>query len=99
MWCTAPLFHAAGRGIYQRGPADFVALSAAEAGLTASEVKVFQFVPLRIALERAPKPGAPRIVSELNPRQPNAYVFHITDARYPAVLASCLKNHLARLGR
>jgi hypothetical protein len=102
MWCTAPLFHAAGRGIYQRGPGDFVALSAAEAGqagLTAGEVKVFQFVPARVAVQATPKAGPPQIVSELNPRQPNAYVFHITDARYPAVLASCLKNHLARLGR
>jgi hypothetical protein len=101
MWCTAPLFHAAGRGIYQRGPGEFVALSAAEAGrmgLAAGEVKVYEFVPVRVAVEPGSKPPMPRIVSEPKTRLPNVYVFHVTDARYPAVLGSCLKNHLARLG-
>ncbi|MGA2064611.1 MAG: nucleoside hydrolase [Thermoguttaceae bacterium] len=99
MWCTAPLFHAAGRGIYRRGDGDFAALPAAEAGLAAKQVQVFRFVPARIAVQAGPAGGPPRIVSELNPRQPNGYVFQITDAGYPAILASCLKNHLAKLGR
>ncbi len=66
-------------------------------GLTAGQVKVFEFVPLGVALEAGPKPGTWQIVLEAKPRKPNAHVFHVTDARYGAVLASCLKNHLARL--
>jgi len=51
MWCTAPLLHAAGRGIYQRGPDDFVALppdAAREAGLADRAVEAFRFVPIRV---------------------------------------------------
>lgn len=54
MWCTAPMFHAAGRKIYQRGPDDFVALApeaAEKAGLSGKEVTVFGFEPMRSTIE------------------------------------------------
>jgi hypothetical protein len=66
MWCTAPMFHAAGRNIYQRGPADFVALrpaAAAKAGLKDKEVDVFRFVPMRVRAdgpEAEPKTKLPQ---------------------------------------
>ena len=82
MWCTAPLFHAAGRGIYQRGPGDFVALSPAEAARRPDgrRSEGFEFVPLRIALSR-PEAGhaANRLGGEVAEAQ--RHVFHITDAR------------------
>ncbi len=69
MWCTAPLFHAAGRKVYQRGPNDFVALqpaAAEQAGLKEKEVAAFRFVPMRATIEatapaiarRPARPGA-----------------------------------------
>lgn len=51
MWCTAPLLHAAGRGIYQRGPGDFCALSAEAAraaGVADRAVEAYRFVPMRV---------------------------------------------------
>lgn len=54
MWCTAPMFHAAGRKIYQRGSDDFVALApeaAEKAGLAGKEVVVFGFEPMRSTIE------------------------------------------------
>ncbi len=70
MWCTAPMFHAAGRKIYERNPSDFVALPPDEAkqrGLAGKEIDVFGFVPMRASLDRGdavphaalpePKPG------------------------------------------
>ena len=50
MWCTGPLYHAAGRRIYQRGPDDFVALTPGQAqqfGLQAKEIAAFAFQPFR----------------------------------------------------
>ncbi len=68
MWCTAPMFHAAGRRVYERGPSDFVGLQPAEAGrsgLAGKEVAAFTFEPMRAVLEPPspdsaavePKPG------------------------------------------
>ena len=57
MWCTGPLCHAAGRGIYRRGEGDFVALTptdAARAGLAAERVDLFDFVPVAAKPKRAP---------------------------------------------
>ena len=54
MWCTAVLFHAAGREIYRRGPDDFVALPPEEAnrqGLQDRKVTPYQFVPVRAVRE------------------------------------------------
>jgi len=65
MWCTAPMFHAAGRKIYERGPNDFVALLPAEAdrrGLAGKKIDVFRFVPMRAGVEdgdAAPKAALP----------------------------------------
>jgi len=53
MWCTAPMFHAAGRKIYQRGADDFVALAPDDAekqGLAGKEVPLFDFLPMRAAV-------------------------------------------------
>lgn len=100
MWCTAPMFHAAGRRIYQRGPSEFVALQPAEAEKAgASEIKVFEFVPLRAAVDPERKDGDLHVTSELNPPQSTAFVFRVTDSRFGAVMDSCLKNCLAPLGR
>jgi hypothetical protein len=71
MWCTAPMFHAAGRKIYQRGSADFVALSAAaaaQAGVAHQLSDPFQFVPIRAEIRHpAIAAGTPR--SHANPGQ------------------------------
>ncbi len=103
MWCTAPMFHAAGRAVYQRGPDDFVALPRGEAlarGLVGKEVETFRFVPMRASVVRSgasakPTPADLRI--EINSDRPNGWVFRVTDARYRQVLGSCLKNLLAGL--
>lgn len=53
MWCTGPLYHAAGRRIYERGADDFVALSPARArqlGLEKKEVAAFTFQPFRTTI-------------------------------------------------
>lgn len=62
MWCTAPMFHAAGRKIYQRGPDDFVALPpsvARQRGLSEKEVEAFGFVPMRASVVEGKPPTAP----------------------------------------
>jgi hypothetical protein len=109
MWCTAPMFHAAGRAIYQRGADDFVALTPAaaeKAGLSGKQVDVFQFVPMRAvvddraAADKPPDAKAPMgLRVELNPAAPNGFVFRAVDKRYKQILACCLKNLLAELGR
>ena len=71
MWCTAPMLHAAGRKVYQRGPDDFVALGAEEAerlGLGAREVAVYQFVPMR-ATARPGEPQPETALAETPPGQ------------------------------
>ena len=103
MWCTAPMLHAAGRKVYERGPDDFIALSPAEAdkaGLAAKEAKVFDFVPVRAALGDFSPPAPPTLRIDLKPAEPNGQVFRITDpARYGKAMEACLKNLLAGLGR
>ena len=50
MWCTGPLYHAAGRRVYERGADDFVALTPPQAeqlGLQAKEIAAFEFRPFR----------------------------------------------------
>lgn len=54
MWCTAPMLHAAGRKVYQRGDKDFIALRPAEAqkaGLVGREIRAFDFVPMRVTID------------------------------------------------
>jgi len=71
MWCTAPMFHAAGRKVYQRGAGDFAALPPGEAekqGLARKAVEAFRFVPMRATLEEPPR--AP--VVEPRPAEPPA---------------------------
>ncbi len=103
MWCTAPLFHAAGRKIYRRGLDDFLALPPAEArksGLADNEVKLFDFVPIRAAVDPEKRNGQPHLTAELHAAQPTGYVFHITEAtKFGRGMGSCLKNVLATLGR
>ena len=97
MWCTAPMFHVAGRAIYQRGADDFVALTPAaaeKAGLADKAVNVFSFVPVQVDTSNFPK-----LRVALNPAKTNTFVFRTTDPRYEQIMASCLKNLLAELGR
>ena len=97
MWCTAPMFHAAGRSIYQRGADDFVALTPAaaeKAGLAGKAVNAFSFLPVRVDTSKFPV-----LRVTLNPAHTNTFVFRVTDPRYQQILASCLKNLLAELGR
>jgi len=66
MWCTGPLYHAAGRRIYQRGPDDFVALTPPQAqqlGLQAKEIDAFAFQPLRASIAED-KPNASPALAE-----------------------------------
>ncbi len=102
MWCTAPLLHAAGRKIYQRGPDDFVALSpghARQAGLAGKEVRVFEFLPMRGRAEKQTKQGKVQLDVQLKPAEPAGFVFRATDQRYDRIMESCLKNLLGGLGR
>jgi hypothetical protein len=46
-----------------------------------------------------PNVAAPRLRVELAPKEPNGFVFRATDPRYQAIMASCLRNLLATLGR
>ncbi|MHB1034909.1 MAG: nucleoside hydrolase [Pirellulales bacterium] len=98
MWCTAPMLHAAGRRIYQRGAGDFVALPPAGAqreGLAGQEVTAFQFVPMRATVEDV---GAgPKLRVALDSSEPNGWVFRAVNPRYREIMASCLKNLLAGL--
>jgi len=138
MWCTAPMLHAAGRKVYQRGPEDFVALRpksgagcqpaalrpereagwqpapqrgwqpaalqperkagwqpAPQRGRAGKEIDAFRFVPMRATLEGGN--GGLRV--EVQPAQPNGFVFRSADPRYKRIMASCLKDLLAELGR
>jgi len=104
MWCTGPMLHAAGLKIYQRGADDFVALApekAKRAGLETSEVRTFEFVPVhaRAAIQQNNGKAEVHLVMRAQPEEPNAFVFRSTDPKFAAVLASCLKNLLADLGR
>ncbi len=90
MWCTAPMLHAAGRKICQRGDGDFAAVPAGDA---AKPVEPFRFEPIRVTI------GGTALAFDLAPKEPNCLVFHATDKRYAQVMASCLKNLLAGLGR
>jgi hypothetical protein len=96
MWCTAPMFHAAGRKIYRRGPDDFVALrpgDAGKSGLADKALEPCRFVPVRVTVD-----GVKRVpVVELHAALPNARIFRVTDKDYGKVLACCLKNLLAGL--
>ena len=99
MWCTAPLFHAAGRQIYRRGPEDFVALAdsaARRAGLQDKLVRAYEFVPLRLDVQGFPVLGlAPK--SEVSSIA--VFAFRVVDPNYSKILSCCLKNLLADLGR
>jgi len=101
MWCTAPMFDAAGRKIYERGGDDFVALPPAEAkkqGLADKAVAAFRFVPMRATLGE-PALGWPAFRVQFDPAEPNGLVFRATDPRYKQIMGSALRNLLAGLGR
>lgn len=99
MWCTAPLFHAAGRQIYRRGPEDFVALTdsaARRAGLQDKLIRTHEFVSMRLDLQGFPVLGRAR----QNAAPSNAvFVFRAVAPDYSKILSCCLKNLLADLGR
>ncbi len=109
MWCTAPLLHAAGRNVYQRDNDDFVALSpreAEKAGLTSKAVPAFGFVPVRLSVEggpgsgtKNPPSGPPILGARWDCPQATTARVPRRDPRYGRIMASCLKNLLAALGR
>jgi hypothetical protein len=97
MWCTAPFLHAAGRRVYLRRQGDYVALpphQAQQAGLSESEVNVFDFVPMRVTV-RGDSEGAIRVDLKTDPAEPNGYVFQGKSNEYDQILTACLKNLLA----
>lgn len=97
MWCTAPMFHAVGRNIYQRGEDDFVALSpkdATQAGLANKLVEPYRFLPIQLDTRKFPV-----LDMQATSSPTTMQVFRITDSRYEKIMASCLKNLLASLGR
>ncbi|MBN2133832.1 MAG: nucleoside hydrolase [Sedimentisphaerales bacterium] len=99
MWCTAPLLHAAGRRVYERSEADYIALPPAEArlaGLSGKEVKLFDFVPMKVAVGTGEK-NVVRVDLTTDVQKSNAYVFQSTPADYDKVLTSCLKHLFADL--
>ncbi len=109
MYCTGPLFHAAGRKIYQRAPEDFVALPPDEAksrGLSEKVVGVFDFVPMLAKVENNDEKGKKQSVRFVAPAvltvstdsaHSNGFVFRTTNSQYAKIMASCLKNLLASL--
>jgi hypothetical protein len=109
MWCTAAMVHAGGRKIYQRGSDDFVALTPGEAkkaGLQGKAIDAFQFLPVQIRVKSLPtpeakgtKPKPAQLTAAWDHPQSTTFVFRSTDPRYGQVMASCLKNLLAGLGR
>jgi hypothetical protein len=69
MWCTAPMFHAAGRKIYRRGKDDYIALrpdAAIQAGLADREIDGFRFVPMRVTIKDESR-AAPEQLAEPQP--------------------------------
>ncbi len=71
MWCTGPLYHAAGRRIYERDEDDFAALQPAQArqaGLADKEVTAFRFSPVRVTVGK-PKRPEPAKLAEPAPGQ------------------------------
>ncbi len=61
----------------------------------ASYLRVFSGLPLGLC---ASAPVLAKTALKRTPAQPNGFVFHTVDKRYPEVLASCPKNLLAGLG-
>jgi len=96
MWCTAPLLHAAGRQIYERTPAECVALppaKAREAGLGDRAIEVFSFEPIRAELRGGPDDPFVRHGSA----DANARVFRALHPAYAQIMAGCLQRLLAGL--
>ncbi len=97
MWCTAPFLHAAGRKVYLRGEADYIALNPTEAeklGLKDKAVDAFGFVPMQ-ATARSNPDGTVGVALKLDPAESGAYVFQNTTDDYGRILTSCLKHLLA----
>jgi hypothetical protein len=60
------------------------------------------FLPVRVSAvagHTQSTVGPTVVKTEFRSARPNALVFHITNSRYQQILASCLKNLLAELGR
>jgi hypothetical protein len=98
MWCTGPFIHAAGRKIYAHPERGYIACSPQEArklGISAKEVKVFSFDPVRIT----PKPSAnpselPVFQADLKVSKSTTKIFHYLHPEYNEILVSALSNIL-----
>jgi hypothetical protein len=97
MWCTAPFLHAAGRRVYSRDDGDYVALiphEARQSGLSESEVDVFDFVPMKVAV-KGDSEGNISVDLDTDTAVPNGHVFRGKSADYDEILTACLQNLLA----
>jgi hypothetical protein len=102
MWCTAPLCHAAGRNLYRRGIADFLALQpedAAKAGLADKKIELYDFVPVTVVPKQPPKVLTLDFKTPV--KNPRIFTFRrpVTDTDYRTVMESVLANLVAELGR
>jgi len=100
MWCIAPLCHAAGRKIYRRGIADFVAVQpalAVQADLAANEIQLFDFVPVTATPRPAPKVFHLDFRTPVN--KPSVVVFYraVSDIDYQTVMERVLMNLMREL--
>jgi hypothetical protein len=97
MWCTAPFLHAAGRRVYLQSNGDYAALPPLEAqrsGLSEREVRLFDFVPMRVIVQ-SDSDAAISVNLNTDAAEPNGYVFRSKSSRYDQILTACLKNLLA----
>jgi len=102
MWCTAPLCHAAGRNIYRRGIADFLALQpedAQKAGLAGQKIELYDFVPVTVVPKQLPKVLTLDFKTPVNNPQTLAFRRPVTETDYRTVMESVLANLMAELGR
>jgi len=90
MWCVSPLFHAAGRSIYQVGD-QWVATVSAPQG--SSKADIFTFVPVRTTTKEIEGKVVTEWTEETS--NPNMHVYKVTDTKnHEPALKSCLRDLL-----
>lgn len=91
MWSTATLLHAAGRKLYRKGD-DWKALPEAKDGY--QEAGVFDFVPVRVSVDR-------ELRTRIEPGNGDTpmRILHLTDvANYERAMFTSMRNLLSALG-
>jgi hypothetical protein len=100
MWSTAPLCHAAGRSIYRRVIAEFVALhpdDAEKAGMAAQKIELYDFVPVTAIPKSAPKVLTLDFKTATNDARLVSFHRPVSDKDYKIVMESVLMNLVAEL--